>query len=117
MRVKSCLPNFVHKQDKSGKVLYVFDLGHLNLGELFDTCSIDDVVTFFAMELEKLITESDSLILIVDLKGAKLKDLSNKQANAVFRALMLQVTRFYPQLLDRCYVLNTPMFFPDYWDS
>jgi len=56
-------------------------------------------------------------VLIIDLKGAKLKDLSNKHANAVFKLLVHQAQRFYPTLLDKCYFVNTPIYFPDFWES
>ena len=67
--------------------------------------------------LETLISLNDSLVLIIDLKSAKLKDLSNKHANAVFKLLVDQTQRFYPNLLDKCYIVNTPIYFPDYWES
>jgi len=34
---------------------------------------------------------SDQIILIIDLKAAKLKDLSNKQLNSVFRTLLTKL--------------------------
>ncbi len=57
------------------------------------------------------------MLVIVDLKGAKLKDLSNKQVNVIFRSLLIEFQRYYPEMLDKCFVLNTPMFFEDYYEA
>lgn len=35
----------------------------------------------------------------------------------IFRSLLIEFQRFYPELLDSCFVVNTPMFFEDYWES
>ena len=55
--------------------------------------------------------------MIIDMKAARLKDLANKQLNMVFRELVRVVVSNYPEFLDRCYILNTPMFFQDYWEA
>ena len=51
------------------------------------------------------------------MKGAKLKDLSNKQLNVIFRSLLIELQHFYPELLSICYLVNTPMFFLDFFES
>ena len=55
--------------------------------------------------------------LVVDLKGVKLKDLSNKQINVIFRSLLIEFQFFYPEMLDRCFILNSPMFFEGFWEA
>ena len=37
--------------------------------------------------------------------------------NIVFRSVLIEYQRYYPELLDQCYILNTPMFFESFWDS
>jgi hypothetical protein len=59
----------------------------------------------------------DQMVLVVDLKGIKLKDLSNKQINVIFRSLLIEFQRFYPELMQKCYIVNTPMFFESFWDG
>ena len=51
------------------------------------------------------------------MKGAKLKDITNKQITQVFKQLVLEVQRFFPELLHKVFVLNTPMFFENVWES
>ena len=57
------------------------------------------------------------MITIVDLKGIKLKDLTNKQLNIMFRTLLIEFQRFYPCLLYKCFILNTPLFFNSHWEN
>lgn len=43
-------------------------------------------------ECKELINKAgvDQMIIIIDLKGAKLKDISNKQINVLFRSLLIE---------------------------
>ncbi len=34
----------------------------------------------------------------------------------IFKSLLIEFQRYYPELLDTCYVVNTPMFFQDIYD-
>lgn len=35
----------------------------------------------------------------------------------IFRALLIEWQRYYPELLEKCFIVNSPMFFEGYWDS
>ena len=69
----------------------------------------------------------EQMIVIVDLKGTKLKDLSNKQVSfssssllqvtVIFKSLLVEFQRFYPEMLESCFIVNTPMFFDGIWES
>lgn len=59
----------------------------------------------------------DQITVVVDLKGVKLKDLGNKQLVGVFKQLTLEVQRFFPCLLHKLYVLNSPLFFENIWEG
>jgi hypothetical protein len=59
----------------------------------------------------------DQIVMIVDLKGAKLKDLTNQKMMKLYQQLCLEVQRFFPQMVHKIYVLNTPMFFENIWES
>mmetsp|Transcript_13489 Transcript_13489/g.22967 ORF Transcript_13489/g.22967 Transcript_13489/m.22967 type:complete len:210 (+) Transcript_13489:365-994(+) len=92
--------------------------------------SVDLLVHFFIKELEHTwrvkFQESkefvfkqgvDQIKVIVDLKGSKLKDLSNKQMITVYKQLTLEVQRFFPCMLHQLFVLNAPLFFENIWES
>jgi len=62
----------------------------------------------------------EQVVVIADLKGITLKDLSNKQVsltssfyqlNVVFQTLLLELQCFYPEMLRALFILNAPMFF------
>jgi hypothetical protein len=70
-------------------------LGETKLSNLFDSCTPEQIVTYFFRELEhtwrmKLIEgKSEQIVLIIDLKAVKLKDLQNKRANGLFGGSLL----------------------------
>ena len=37
--------------------------------------------------------------------------------NVIFKSLLIEFQRYYPEILDKCYVVNTPMFFEGLFDS
>lgn len=37
--------------------------------------------------------------------------------NLIFRTLLIEFQYYYPELLQRCYILNAPMFFEGFYDS
>lgn len=37
--------------------------------------------------------------------------------NVIFKSLLIEFQRYYPELLDKCYIVNTPMFFEGLWES
>ena len=51
------------------------------------------------------------------MKGCKQKDLVNKQMLTVYKQLVLEVQRFFPELVHRIYVLNAPLFFDNIWEE
>jgi len=55
--------------------------------------------------------------LIIDMKGTKQKDITNKQMLLVYKQLVLEVQRFFPSLVHKIYVLSAPMFFDDVWEE
>lgn len=53
----------------------------------------------------------DQIRVVVDLKGATLKQLTNKNFNAIFKALVGDLTRQFPEIVHSVIVLNAPMMF------
>ena len=52
----------------------------------------------------------DQILLIIDMKNAKLKDINNKQTIGAYRQVVLELQKFYPELVHKIFVLNSPMF-------
>ncbi len=59
----------------------------------------------------------DQIVIVVDLKGAKLKDLSNKQLKVIFQTLLIEFKQFFPEMVHAIYVLNAPMFFNGLYET
>ena len=57
------------------------------------------------------------MVAIVDLKGIKLKDLSNKKMIVAFRQIVLELQRFFPELVHKIYVVNAPVFLDGIWED
>lgn len=77
-----------------GKPIFILQVGNLKVKELLEVASAEALIHFMLKEVEMAwrmkFSECqsfvykdgvDQIILVVDLKGAKLKDLSNKQVN------------------------------------
>jgi len=37
--------------------------------------------------------------------------------NVIFRTILIEYQRYYPELLFKCFILNTPMFFEGFWET
>jgi len=59
----------------------------------------------------------DQMKLIIDMKGMKLKDITNQEMVGVYKQISLEIQRFFPQMLHKLYILNTPMFFEGAWEQ
>ena len=127
--VKRYLPHGYHQVDRDGRPVYILQVGQIHVGDLFDAISMDKLLKYFLKEMEEgwrercfetaqvLQREIDQVVLIVDLDGAKLKDLSSKQLQTAVGSFIEQVSMFYPEFLQRAFIVNAPMFFSDVWDD
>lgn len=92
--------------------------------------SVDQLVHFFVKELEhtwrikfpdckEFVNKKgvDQIIAIIDLRGAKLKDLSNKSMVQVYKQAILEFQRFFQEMLYKAYIVNAPMFFEGLWED
>lgn len=53
--------------------------------------------------------------MVVDLKGATLKQLTNKNFNLIFKALIADLSRQFPEIVHSVIVLNAPMMFDSHY--
>lgn len=111
------MPNGFHQTDKQvrkklylhnfccikGRPIFIVQFGAIRIGNLFDTCTADTIMHYIIKEIEQTWKQKfpeckakcnsgsepvDQITVIVDLKAVKLKDLSNKQVNVLFKALL-----------------------------
>jgi hypothetical protein len=57
----------------------------------------------------------DQIRVVVDLKGASLKQLTNKNFNAIFKALVADLARQFPEIVHSVIILNAPMMFESHY--
>lgn len=54
---------------------------------------------------------------VLDMQGTKLKDLQNANWQNIVKELTELFTKYYPAILNRVFVMNSPMFFDDVWED
>jgi hypothetical protein len=70
-----------------------------------------------ALQVTEIANRTERLVLVVDLKGLKLKTLNNKMLNAALKRLIPMCSQFFPELLHRGFIVNAPMFFSQLWST
>ena len=91
-------------------------------------CAPPDVISkFFLKEMEHTWREKfekcedevkcivDQIRVVVDLKGASLKQLTNKHSNTIFKALVSDLSKQFPEIVHSVIVLNAPMLFESHY--
>lgn len=57
----------------------------------------------------------DQIRIVVDMKGAKLKQIANKQLNLIWREICKEISKRFPEFVHAITVVNTPMFFENFY--
>jgi hypothetical protein len=92
--IKKFFPNGFFNTDEKGRPIFYIDLGKTKLKELFEIIPPDTLIHYLIKEMELLWRQKfvectewknkkgvDQMKVVVDLKGAKLKDINNKQVS------------------------------------
>jgi len=57
------------------------------------------------------------IVLIIDLKGLKIKYAANKQIISYLKTIIEYSTKFFPNILDKCFIVGCPIFFEQIWNG
>ena len=101
----------------------IVQLGRITIKDLIEVASTKVLIRYMLKEIEHTWRvkfpdcNSDQFVIIIDLFSLKLKDLTNKQMNLVFQSLMIEMQRYYPEMLYSCYIVNAPMFFEAHFET
>lgn len=121
------MPTGFHEVDRDGRPIFYLQLGQLKYSELLQVAPPEIISKFFLKEMEHTWREKfdkcmeatgrivDQIRVVVDLKGATLKQLTNKNSNAIFRALVADLSRQFPEIVHSVIVLNSPMMFESHY--
>lgn len=84
---------------------------------------VEVLATYFIRELEETCREkfykwnTDQFTLVLDWKGAKVKDLQDKQAKSITEAVVELLSKYYPSIIHKIFILNAPLQFDDVWED
>ena len=76
-----------------------------------------NIVHGLAMQLTQIGSKVQQIILIIDLKGIKIKTFSNKIVNSSIKKVIAIVTQYFPEILYKGFIVNAPMAFSQYWST
>ena len=122
------MPTGFHEVDREGRPIFYMQMGQLKQSELLQIATPEVISKFFLKEMEHTWREKfdkcmeaaggrivDQIRIVVDLKGASLKQLTNKSSNAIFKALVADLSRQFPEIVNSVIVLNAPMMFESHY--
>ena len=59
----------------------------------------------------------DQIQIIIDLKGATLKQITNKHLNLLWAEISKELCKRFPEIVHKITIVNTPMFFESFFNS
>jgi len=92
-------------------------IGQMNELELAQVESHMSIVHGAALHLTQLANKADQIILVVDLKKIKVKTFSNKIINAALKKIIGLCVQYFPDFLYKCFIVNAPMSFSQFWGT
>ena len=98
-------------------VAYVHAVGKIDEQELAQLEHHMALVHALVLQLTLIANGAEQLVLVVDLKGLKMKTMNHKIANAAIRKLIPLCLQYFPNLLYRGFIVNAPMFFQHTWNA
>lgn len=126
---KELFPNGFHEVDQEGRPIFIIAMGQIKLNELLSVINQETFVKFLYKELEHTWREKfekceqvsnmqvDQIKLIIDMKGATLKQVTNKASNQFFKQVFTELANRFPEFVESVFVLNAPMFFEGFFDT
>ncbi|CAN7985270.1 unnamed protein product, partial [Ixodes hexagonus] len=120
------LPGGMCNHDRGGRPLWAVPYGGLDVKGLLQCVSIEEVVkhVIYQMELlsaemkrqtEKLGKLVDTFTVVCDYENFSLRQVYCLQAIDLTRHIMVLYESHYPEILERCLIINAPGFFPVFW--
>lgn len=101
--------------------------GQINLNEILSQTNPETVTKFIIKELEHTWREKfdvvqsllrctvDQFRIVIDMKGAKLKQITNKNLNHIWKEISKELSKRFPEIVHSITIVNTPMFFENFY--
>ena len=111
------MPIMLHGTDKAGRPLLIVRIGKFQIKELFKFTNQSGITTFMIREIDSIFHRrfpdslADQIRVIFDIKGVTFKLLTNKHINLVWKEIIEELSKQFPELAYSIHVLNAPFFF------
>lgn len=124
--IKEIYPHGFHKTDRVGRSIYIERYGMLDMKRIFELTTEERMIRYYIREYESMINERipacaiaagyaiEQTLTILDLGGSSTKLMKKTVYN--FIKLASGVAQdYYPEILGRMFIINTPMLFSVAW--
>ncbi|KAM7312134.1 SEC14-like protein 2 [Ixodes scapularis] len=119
-------PGGLCNHDRDGRPLYIMRFGNGDFAGIAQCVSIEAIVKHVTylievmmadmkMQTEKLRRVVETITVIFDYDNFQLKQVYCLQVIDLVRHLMALYEKYYPEILERCLIINAPSFFPIFW--
>ena len=118
------MPHGWHQVDNGNRPIMYVHVGESQVKSLMSCIkSIDILITYVIKQLEETTREKfykwqwDQFVLVLDMKGAKLKDMQSSNTQSIVMGLTELFKNYYPCIIYKIFVMNAPMFFEEIWED
>ncbi|KAF7828410.1 Phosphatidylinositol/phosphatidylcholine transfer protein SFH11 [Senna tora] len=126
--VKKCYPHGYHGVDRHGRPLYIERMGMVDLNKLLQVTTIDRFIKYHVSEQEKTLNirypacslaakrHIASTTTILDVNGVGMSNFS-KPARYLFTEIQKIDSNYYPETLNRLFIINAGSGFRMLWKA
>lgn len=128
--IREFMPTGFHETDKQGRPILIVNAGQIKITELLQCTNPESITKWIIKELEHTWREKfdrceqaykpqkvDQIRMIIDLKGATLKQITNKHLNLLWKEISKELNKRFPEFVHSIVIVNAPMFFESFFLS
>ena len=127
--IREFMPMGFHEVDRAGRPILFINAGQIKLNEIMTQTNPETVTKYIIRELEHTWREKfeavqsdlrlyvDQIRIVIDLKGATLRQITNKQLNLIWKEICKELGKRFPELVHHITIVNTPMFFENFYNN
>ena len=124
--IKEIYPHGFHKTDRLGRSVYIERYGSLDIKRVFEITTEERMIRYYIREYESMINiripacavaagyAIEQTLTILDLGGSSTKLMKSTVYNFIKLASGI-AQDYYPEILGRMFIINTPMLFSVAW--